>query len=207
MSKNRFEVLLNCLRFDDASTRAERRCSDLAAPISQLFSILVQNCRAVCSIGSYACVDEMLVAFRGRCIFRMYMPKKPHKYGLKIMCITDAQNGYLLDAYMYLGRDSDGIGLPTEYQRLSKPTQAVLRLVTTIEGTHRNITTDNWFTSLELMNVLKEKQLTLVGTMKKTSAKFHLSFFLAVTEKYDRPFSGSQPTLHCHLMYRNKTNL
>lgn len=79
MSKNRFEVLLNCLRFDDASTRAERRCSDLAAPISQLFSILVQNCRAVCSIGSYACVDEMLVDFRGRCIFRMFMPKKPHK--------------------------------------------------------------------------------------------------------------------------------
>lgn len=68
MSKNRFEVLLNCLRFDDASTREERRNSDLAAPISQLFSMLIQNFKEVCSIGSYACIDEMLVAFRGLCL-------------------------------------------------------------------------------------------------------------------------------------------
>lgn len=129
MSKNRFEVLLNCLRFDDASTRDERRSSDIAAPISQLFDMLIQNCKEVCSIGSYACIDEMLVAFRGRCRFKMYMPKKLHKYGLKIMCITDAKNGYLLDAYLYLGKDSDGQGLPVKYQRLNKPTQAVLRLV------------------------------------------------------------------------------
>lgn len=167
MSKNRFEVLLNCLRFDDANTRTERRNIDLAAPISQLFEMFIQNCKKVCSIGSYACIDEMLVAFRGKCKFKMYIPKKPHKYGLKIMCITDAQTGYLLDAYLYLGKDSDGIGLAAEYQRLNKPTQAVLRLITSIEGTHRNVTTDNWFTSMELLSVLNQKQLTLVGTMKK----------------------------------------
>ncbi|CAK1582588.1 unnamed protein product [Parnassius mnemosyne] len=108
----------------------------------------------------------MLVAFRGRCSFKMYMPKKPNKYGLKIMCMTDAKNGYLVDAYIYLGKDSDSQGLPIEYQRLNKPTQAVLRLVASIEGTHRNVTTDNWFTSVELMNILMQKQLTLVGTLK-----------------------------------------
>lgn len=77
MSKNRFETLLNCLRFDDASTRDERRSTDKAAPISQLFDKLIQNCKKVCSIGSYACIDEMLVGFRGRCSFKMYMPKNP----------------------------------------------------------------------------------------------------------------------------------
>ncbi|CAK1594216.1 unnamed protein product [Parnassius mnemosyne] len=116
MSKNRFETLLNCLRFDDASTRDERRSSDKAALISQLFEKLIQNCKEVCSIGSYAFIDEMLVAFRGRCRFKMYMPKKPNKYGLKIMCMTDAKNGYFVDAYIYLGKDSDSQGLPIEYQ-------------------------------------------------------------------------------------------
>ncbi|GBP12554.1 hypothetical protein EVAR_10223_1 [Eumeta japonica] len=65
MSKNRFETLLNCLRFDDASTRDERRSTDKAAPIPELFDKLIQNCKEVCSIGGYTCIDEMLVSFRG----------------------------------------------------------------------------------------------------------------------------------------------
>ncbi|KAL0809843.1 hypothetical protein ABMA28_011332 [Loxostege sticticalis] len=167
MSKNRFEVLLIAIRFDDSSTREIRRETDASAPISQLFDAFIRQCRNIYAIGSDACVDEMLVGFRGRCRFKMYMPKKPNKYGLKILCLTDARTGYLLNAYIYTGKDSDGLNLPTEYSRLKKPTQAVMRLVSCIEGTNRNVTTDNWFTSIELVNMLKEKQLTLVGTMRK----------------------------------------
>ncbi|XP_054729230.1 uncharacterized protein LOC129238213 [Anastrepha obliqua] len=52
MSKTRFEILLNCLRFDDASTRDERRSTDKAAPISQLFALangsVLQNTGCIC---------------------------------------------------------------------------------------------------------------------------------------------------------------
>lgn len=95
MSKNRLEVLLNTIRFDDADTREERLELDLSAPISELFQSFINKCQDVYSVGPCACVDEMLVAFCGRCKFKMFMPKKPAKYGLKIMCITDATNGYL----------------------------------------------------------------------------------------------------------------
>lgn len=37
MSKNRLEVLLYTIRFDDAETREQRRQVDAAAPISELF--------------------------------------------------------------------------------------------------------------------------------------------------------------------------
>ncbi|KAK2579795.1 hypothetical protein KPH14_012721 [Odynerus spinipes] len=167
MSKNRLEVLMNTIRFDDAETREQRRELHLAAPISELFQSFIQNCQEFYSIGNCACVDEMLVAFRGRCKFKMYMPKKPAKYGIKIMCITDARNCYLLNACIYLGKDSDGQNLTQEQKRLSKPTQAVLRLLHPIEGSNRNVTADNWFSSIELVNILKEKRLTYVGTLKK----------------------------------------
>ncbi|XP_026331127.1 piggyBac transposable element-derived protein 4-like [Hyposmocoma kahamanoa] len=176
MSKSRFEVLLNTIRFDDATTRAARRETDASAPISELFDSFIKQCQAVYSIGSYACVDEMLLAFRGRCRFKMYMPKKPAKYGLKILCITDARTGYLLNAYIYLGKDSDGLNLPSQYNRLKKPTQAVMRLISPIEGSNRNVTTDNWFTSLELADLLKEKQLTLVGTLRKNQREIPSEF-------------------------------
>lgn len=176
LSKNRFEILMKAIRFDDAGTRTQRRETDISAPIAELFSSFIQNCQKVYSIGTCACIDEMLVAFRGRCRFRMFMPKKPAKYGLKIMCLADARNGYLLNAYIYLGKDSDGTNLTPEQTRFSKPTQAVLRLISPIEGSNRNITADNWFCSVELVDVLKDKKLSLVGTLKKNKKEIPPEF-------------------------------
>jgi hypothetical protein len=176
ISKNRFEILLKALRFDAAENRPLRRENNPAAPISELFDSFIERCQAVYTIGTCACIDEMLLAFRGRCRFKMYMPKKPAKYGIKIQCLTDAKSGYFLNAYIYVGKDSDGLNLPTEYQRLKKPTQAVMRLISPIEGTNRNITTDNWYTSIELINLMKQKDLTLVGTMRKNQRAFLNTF-------------------------------
>lgn len=190
MSKNRLEVLLKTLRFDDFETRLARRETDPSAPIAELFSSFIEQCQAVYAIGSYACIDEMLLAFRGRCRFKMYMPKKPAKYGLKIQCLTDARSGYLLNAYIYLGKDSDGLNLPTEYQRLQKPSQAVLRLISPIEGSNRNVTTDNWYTSIELLDVLKEKHLTVVGTMRKNQREIPQEFLPARHRLVDSTIFG-----------------
>ncbi|XP_017795516.1 PREDICTED: uncharacterized protein LOC108576951 [Habropoda laboriosa] len=52
-------------------------------------------------------------------------------------------------------------------RELSVPTLAVLSLVKPIENTNRNVTGDNWFTSNELVNELKSKGLTYVGTVRK----------------------------------------
>lgn len=46
------------------------------------------------------------------------------------------------------------------------PTQSVIRLTKPLFGSNRNITCDNWFTSIELIEYLKKKGLTCVFTMK-----------------------------------------
>lgn len=206
MSKNRLEVLMNIIRFDDAETREQRRELDLAAPISELFQSFIQNCQDIYSIGTCACVDEMLVAFRGRCKFKMFMPKKPAKYGLKIMCLTDARNGYLLNAYIYLGKDSDGQNLTQEQKLLSKPTQSVLRLVSPIEGSYRNVTADNWFSSIELVNNLKEKRLSYVGTLKKNKREIPPEFKPSRQRAIDSTLFGftKDITLSSYVPKKNK---
>ncbi|RZF45385.1 hypothetical protein LSTR_LSTR002828 [Laodelphax striatellus] len=176
ISKSRFGVLLNCLRFDDPTTRGERRKTDALAPISEIFSEFINNCQVLYKIGESACVDEMLVAFRGRCKFKMYIPNKPCKYGLKIMCLTDARTGYLFNAYVYAGKDSDGLTLDAQEKKLMKPTQSVIRLAKPLEQSNRNITADNWFSSIELANVLRTKGLTYVGTIKKNKKEIPTEF-------------------------------
>lgn len=136
MSYKRFDILTACLRFDDSNTRLERRTIDKAAPISEIFSQLISNSQKAYCLTEYATVDEMLVPFRGRCSFKVYMPKKPYKYGIKIQCLCDAKTSYLYNAYIYTGKDSDGVGLSLQELKLQKPTQTVVRFCKPIQDVH-----------------------------------------------------------------------
>ena len=62
------------------------------------------------------------------------------------------------------------------------PTQAVLGLVPSVSGTSRNITTDNYYTSIPLTVEFKSRKLTLVGTMKKNKACIPPSFLAKADE-------------------------
>nr|CAI5819415.1 unnamed protein product [Callosobruchus analis] len=106
----------------------------------------------------------------------MYIPNKPVKYGIKIMCCTDARTNYLLNAYIYTGKDSDGDGLSAEELRFNKPTQAVLRLTRPLYGSNRSITFVNWFTSVELLQAMKQRGLTCIGTLKKNKKEIPPAF-------------------------------
>lgn len=59
------------------------------------------------------------------------------------MCLTDARNNYLYNAYIHTGKKSDGMELNTQDRKFAKRTQAVIRLANPLFGTNRNITADN----------------------------------------------------------------
>ncbi|KAJ8873751.1 hypothetical protein PR048_024585 [Dryococelus australis] len=56
----RFLILLAAHRFDDVTTREERKSIDRLAPISDLFNELLVNCQSNYCCGEYLTVDEML---------------------------------------------------------------------------------------------------------------------------------------------------
>lgn len=107
---------MNCFRFDDKSTREERRSQDNFAPIRELWEPFIQTCRNNYKCGTYATIDEQLMGFRGRCPFRMYIPSKPTKYGLKVVMMCDSKTNYMLDAMPYVGKTNlNGESLGTYY--------------------------------------------------------------------------------------------
>lgn len=166
MSQKRFLFLINCLRFNNRDTRDERKNENPTAAISEIFDEFINNCKLNYSLSSCATIDEMLISFRGRCKFKMYMPNKPAKYGIKLMCITDSRTHYLYNAYIYAGQNTDGLTLDPAEKKFAKLTQAVLRLSKPIEGTNRNITANNWFSSIELVD-LKKKRVDVCWHIKK----------------------------------------
>lgn len=163
MSLRRFLFLLRTIRFDNIHDRAERRAMDKLAPFREVFTIFNNNCDNNYSLSEFATIDEQLVAFRGRCAFRQFMKSKPAKYGIKIFTLTDAKMFYVKAMEIYVGNQPDN----SPYQQSNKPFDVVLRVAKSIHGSGRNITADNWFTSIPLVTELLKKKLTYVGTVKK----------------------------------------
>ena len=110
--------------------------------------------------GPDVCVDEQLVAFRGRCGFRQYIPSKPAKYGIKIWWCCDSQTCYPLNGEVYLGRQ------PGQQREVGQGARVVKQLVAPWRRSGRNVTADNFFTSIPLAEDLLKDGLTYVGTIR-----------------------------------------
>ncbi|CAG9577485.1 unnamed protein product [Danaus chrysippus] len=180
MTRQRFSFLINSLRFDDSSTRTARVADDRLAPIRDIFEIFVKNCQNAYTPYEYLTIDEELVAFRGRCSFRQYIPSKPAKYGLKIYALVDAKTFYTMNLEIYCGKQPDN----SPYTVSNKPFDVVDRLVRCVSGSGRNITMDNFFMSYETAeNLLKNHKLTAVGTLRSHKTCIPLQFKARREEK------------------------
>jgi len=133
--------------------------------------IFVKNCQQCYNTSEFTTIDEMLHPFRGRCSFIQYMPNKPAKYGVKIFALCDAKTFYCSNLEIYCGKQPPG-----RYDVRNTPTDIVKRLMSLIENSYKNVTTDNWYTNNPFLHYLLEKKTTLLGTMKKNKRKIPPKF-------------------------------
>ncbi|XP_047132418.1 piggyBac transposable element-derived protein 4-like [Hydra vulgaris] len=122
------------------------------------------SCRSAYAPGLNVTVDEHLCTFRGRCGFKVYIPSKPGKHGLKISMCCDSDNFYCSNLQVYCGK----VGNAPEREQGKRVT---LDLTSQLFGTGRNVTTDNFFTSVSLSQKLLQKSLTLVGTVHSKASQ------------------------------------
>jgi hypothetical protein len=109
--------------------------------------------------------------YRGRTRFTQYIPSKPAKYGIKVWWICDAKNWYPM-SILYTGKSATS-------REKNQGERIVKELATPFKNSGRNITTDNFFTTLPLAKQLLSWKLTLsettlvveIDTRRKTKKK------------------------------------
>ncbi|KAL4125871.1 hypothetical protein QTP88_010108 [Uroleucon formosanum] len=148
MPRDRFKMLLRFIRFDNVNTRNIRITTDKAAPIRDIWTMLNYNLQKNYKPTENITVDEQLFPYRGHTKFTQYIPSKPAKYGIKIFWACDAANAYPLQGKIYTGKPQDG------ERQVNVGERTVLDLVATYKGSGRNVTTDNFFTSMHLATTL-----------------------------------------------------
>ena len=167
MAPNRFVEIMKFLRFDYKQTRSHRLTTDKLALISTVWHTFVGNCLRHYRPGTNITVDEQLFPIKARCRFTQYMLNKPDKFGIKFWMAADEDTKYMLHSIPYLGKDDSrpaGVKLGEH---------VVLRLIEPYRKTGRNVTTDNFFTSVKLAKTVNRIRKEIPQEIKKMKEDFY----------------------------------
>ena len=203
MTRDRFMALKKVIRFDDLDTRDVRKSEQNEgnlAPIKEIFEMFIEACTVNYKCGEYVTIDESVLPFRGRCSFKVYMPQKPDKYGIKIWSMADAKNSYLSNAQIYQGKSKHGPEVG-QFERV------VRDLSSNIQGSGRNITMDNLFSSVKLAKELLSQGPSMIGTIRKNKVEIPQSFQASKTRDVfstEFGFSTDESMMICSYVPRKR---
>jgi hypothetical protein len=139
MARNRFAQILQFIRFDDKSTRVQRKANDKLAAVREIWDQFVENYKKLLEPFEHMTVDEELVAFLGKCPMRQYMKSKPSKYGIKVWAAAEVKTPYLYNLQIYTAK------LPENAPEKKLGHRVAYDLMELLFGTGRGVTKDNFF--------------------------------------------------------------
>lgn len=150
MSFNRFKHLTTYIRFDNGNTRAERLQQSKSAAIDDVWLMLMAYLERAYTPDCQVTVGEQLFPYRGRTRFTQYIPSKPAKYGIKVWWVCDSVLNYPLKGIIY-----------------TRKPPGVMKLMEKYMASGRTVYADNFFSSYNLAEMLMDRNVAFVGTVRK----------------------------------------
>ncbi|GFV79630.1 piggyBac transposable element-derived protein 4 [Trichonephila clavipes] len=161
MPRDRFLMILKFLHFSDNSLKESRDSPtyDRLWKIRKVFDFFNRIFKEVYDPTENLSFDEVILKFKGRVLFKQYIPKKRKQWGLKMYKIADA-TGYTYDMRVYLGKDKK------ENLSTSASYNVVYTMTDCMKGKGHKDFMDNFFSSPELFrDLLKERSINSCGTV------------------------------------------
>ena len=162
MSRNRFQSLLKFLYF--ASNDIVGTVPNRLQKMQPIVDILLQRFQDVYTPCSLLVVEETMIPFRGRLLFRQYIPGKSPKYCIKLfkLCTLDA---YTWNLRIYVVKSAT-------FENLAPSETAVVQLCQPLLGMGR---------TLFMLTILLEIDPTVCPTTTTTSTTTtHPSVYLYI---------------------------
>lgn len=158
MSRNRFLLILRALHFAKNPEVNEKTPADRLYKIRNIINLFNSRMSEIYYPGREISLDESMVLWRGRLIFRQYIPNKRHRYGIKLYMIT-TPTGIVLKCLVYTGMldDSGGKG---------HAEKVVMKLLDGILDVGHSVFMDNYYNTYELVKRLAERKTHCTGTIR-----------------------------------------
>ena len=160
MGLNRFETIKRYFHVNNNVNQPGRDDPnyDPLYKVRPLFNHVRENCRNVAP-EVRQCIDEQMVKFKGKSRLRRYMPKKPIRWGFKIIARCGA-SGMIYDFYV------DGDTSERPQNSIGFTGDIVVQLCNSLPSGNYFLYTDRFYTSLPMLKkLLREKQIHCIGTI------------------------------------------
>lgn len=109
------------------------------------------------------CIDEQIVPFRGHLSIKQYIKGKPTPWGVKIFVLS-GKSGTAYDFLIYQGVST---GLDTNIlKKYGLGAATILHLSERVRSRGHKLFYDNYFSSYQLLQVLKSKGIFAAGTVR-----------------------------------------
>lgn len=159
MSRDRFKTILRYLHVNDNSKIDK---DDKLYKIRPMIQSMNNKFLASNNPKENLSIDESMIKFKGRTSLKQYNPMKPIKRGYKLWCIAD-MDGYIYNFEVYTGKNKSNLQTKSD---LGLGGDVVMRMIKSFEGRNHRIYFDNFFSSVELLEVLKGKGIQAAATIR-----------------------------------------
>lgn len=158
MTRDRYLLLMKFWHFcnNDEDPKTNRLFK-----IQELLNIFNLNCASAVTPGTKIVIDESMVPWRGRLVFRVYNKSKSNPYGVKLykVCTT---SGYTLKIDIYGGKKMHDVK-----EDIGKTHSLVLKLLNGYLNQNRILYCDNFYNSIPLAEDLLNRNTYVCGTLRK----------------------------------------
>ena len=158
-SRNRFYDLLRCIHFNDNRKNDKTRLYK----IQPVVDVLRKKFRFCTYPTKNLCIDESLMLWKGRLIFKVYIPSKRNRFGIKFFLLVDCASKIVLDFIIYTGHESQ-IKMNNE---VGISGSIVMTMMAPFLNKGHNLYVDNWYSSPNLFKLLYNNKTGACGTVRK----------------------------------------
>ena len=171
MTRNRFQNILQFLHFaDNFNYDATDPGRDKLFKVRDIAEFLLDWFKTVYNPSANISIDEELLFYKGRLLFKQYIPSKRARFGIKLFSLCE-DSGYLWNSFVYLGKTTINENQHQLERRIGKSGVVVTSLLSDLLGMGYKLFIDNLYTSEALFHYLYENKTCAVETVRKNQLK------------------------------------
>jgi len=163
MSRNRFLLILRVLHFSHDAVDP----NDRLFKIKSIVEYFNNKMDEVYYPGKNLSIDESMILWRGRLIFRQYIQGKRHKFGIKLYMLAEP-NGLNLKTMIYTGQKLSQLEQPHSN---SHTENVVINLMEGKLFKGHSLYMDNYYNSVNLAQTLISKNTYCTSTLRSNRKK------------------------------------
>lgn len=156
MSRDRFLIILRCLHFSNATPHQQP--TSRTDKVEKLVEYFNDKMATIYYPGQQLSIDEAMVLWRGRLVFRQYIKGKRHKYGIKLYSVNEPE-GLTMKFKVYAGGQDELAGK-------GHASKVVMYLMKDMLRCGHSLHMDNFYNSFALAAKLLSKDTFCTGTLR-----------------------------------------